>query len=952
MAAKITRDVLESYLKCHHKAHLKLRGQIGVETEYERMLVSSREAVTKEAIGKVLARAADGEVVHDLPLTTALLREGPLFILNPSLDEGLISIRFDGLKKLSGPSSLGDFHYVPMLFYEGRRVRKEQRLFLETCALLLSPLQRRYPEKGVVWYGHDCKTTTIRLNLDLRNTERLFREVKETATSASSPRLILNDHCQACEFRQRCYKEAKRTDDLSLLRGMGEKEIGRYAKKGILTVTQLAHTFRPKRGKRASPKSNHRYHALQALAVRDKRVYLLGTPELPEASVHVYLDIEGKPEEQFDYLIGISVVQDSEEQQFSFWADTKDHETQVLDQLLQSISPYQDLLVFAYGGYEATFLKRMLKRVESKEPVVRVLGNLVNILSIIYSHVYFPTCSNGLKEVAQLLGSSWTESDASGLQSLVWRMQWEDTRAEELKQKLITYNLEDCSALRRVTEFIYAHCSRPGSAISPHSRSHTGPSVASVEEVDRLGMVNERGGRKFFHPDFEYINGCARFDYQRQRVYVRTGRVRRKEKERKPRSWRNKSLRVSTRVEITSQECPLCQSTKLTRLQKGKYGSGCSTRGKRVFDLVFTHGGMKRRVIDCHASVHHCQTCGHDFVPERYQRVAKHFHGLMSWTMHAHIAHRIGCPIVSEMLKDFFGLTVYPQEITRFRSMMARYYESCCRRLLQKMLAGNILQVDETEVKLRNGKAYVWVFTTPEYVVYMHRPTREGGFLKDMLRGFRGVLVSDFYAAYDCLECPQQKCLIHLMRDMNLELLNNPFDEELQAITGPFGTLLREIVVTIDEHGLKRRHLTRHKRDVATFFRSIAGQIYRSEAAESLRARLLKYQDRLFTFVDYDGVPWNNNNSENAIRRFAYYRDGNPGRLKETGLNEYLVLLSLCQTCHYKGVSFLRFLLSREQDIDVFCQNPRRRRPSPGIEIYPEGVVRPDFRPRQADERM
>ena len=56
----------------------------------------------------------------------------------------------------------------------------------------------------------------------------------------------------------------------------------------------------------------------------------------------------------------------------------------------------------------------------------------------------------------------------------------------------------------------------------------------------------------------------------------------------------------------------------------------------------------------------------------------------------------------------------------------------------------------------------------------MYRPTREGDFLRTMLKDFHGVLVSDFYAAYDSIECPQQKCLIHLMRDINQELLNNP----------------------------------------------------------------------------------------------------------------------------------------------------------------------------------
>ena len=59
------------------------------------------------------------------------------------------------------------------------------------------------------------------------------------------------------------------------------------------------------------------------------------------------------------------------------------------------------------------------------------------------------------------------------------------------------------------------------------------------------------------------------------------------------------------------------------------------------------------------------------------------------------------------------------------------------------------------------------------------------------------------------------------------------------------------------------------------------------------------------------------------------------------------MLLSICQTCRYKGVSFLKFLLSRERDIDAFCERPRRRRRSPIIEVYPKGVVRTDFRPRK-----
>ena len=180
---------------------------------------------------------------------------------------------------------------------------------------------------------------------------------------------------------------------------------------------------------------------------------------------------------------------------------------------------------------------------------------------------------------------------------------------------------------------------------------------------------------------------------------------------------------------------------------------------------------------------------------------------------------------------------------------------------------------------------------------------------------------------------------------MNQELLNNPFDAELQSITAPFGTLLRAAVEEVDRHGLKARYLGRHERAAADFFDDLAARSFGSEAAEGLRARLLKYRDKLFTFLRHDGVAWNNNTAENAIKQFAFYREGTVGCLTEAGLADYLVLLSIYQTCRYRGVTFLKFLLSRERDVDAFCEHPRRRRRRPLIEVYPSGVTRLSFGP-------
>ncbi len=942
MATKINRQILEAYLNCNTKAHLKLAGQQGIVSDYEALLVANRQAVRQQAIGKILARNPEGEVARDIILTAAALREGPSFVLNATLEDDLLSLSFDGLKRVDGPSMLGDFQYVPMLFHEGQKVGKEQRLLLEIYGLLLSRLQGRMPSSGIIWHGKECRTTRVRLHGDLRKTERLLREVKEMVNAQSPPKLMLNDHCQVCEFRQRCHDQAVKEDDISLLRGMGEKEIKRYARKGIFSVTQLAHTFRPRRkGKKQLQTTHKRHHALQALAIRDKKIYIFGTPELKASPVRIYLDMEGDPDEGYVYLIGMIVAQGDSETTHSFWADDKEQEYRIFEDFLAEVGKFEDFQVFCYGGYERAFLMRMRKRAKRKGPVDKVLKALVNTLSLIYSHIYFPTYSNGLKDIGGCLGCSWTEPDASGIQSVLWRKRWENTRGEKWKRRLTNYNLEDCAALKRVMGLVSAVTAVVNSGAQPRPTETEDLPVVRVQEIERWANNRNWGRVNFFHPDYAVINKCSYFDYQRERVYVRTSKTLEKNLARRTKRSRLK-LRVSQHFRITSSRCPACGSHEVTTELKSSEVSCSVPRVKRAYDLVMTSGGMKRRVIECRSSVHQCLKCRHTFVPERHLRLDKHFHGLKSWAMYQHVAHSLSLRTIGIMLEEFFGLRVRQCELHLFKSLMVRYYKTTYQSLLKKILSGSLLHIDETEVKLQSGKGYVWVFTNLEEVVFMYRPTREGDFLRGLLKDFHGVLVSDFYAAYDSIECPQQKCLIHLMRDINQELLNNPYDDELQSITRPFGALLRALVETVDEHGLKRRHLQKHKPNVEGFFRELSEGSFRSEAAESLRSRLTKYRDKLFTFIDHDGVPWNNNNAENAIKKFAYYREDTVGMMKEEGLSDYLLLLSICQTCRYKGVSFLKFLVSGQRDIDFYSKGKCPRR-WPAIQVYPKGFIPPPF---------
>jgi hypothetical protein len=204
----------------------------------------------------------------------------------------------------------------------------------------------------------------------------------------------------------------------------------------------------------------------------------------------------------------------------------------------------------------------------------------------------------------------------------------------------------------------------------------------------------------------------------------------------------------------------------------------------------------------------------------------------------------------------------------------------------------------------------VWVFASTTEVAYVYSPTRGSDVPKQHLMGFAGVLVSDFFSAYDALDCRKQRCLVHLIRDMNDDLCKNGFDADFKLMLQNFGVLMRSILRSIDKYGLKRRYLHKHRKCVDRFYRALSTTDLQSEPAVQYRDRLNRWKDELFTFLDYDGVPWNNNNAEHAVKTFALRRKIGNGFFTEAGMRRFLILLSVYETCRYREIDFLDFLRS------------------------------------------
>jgi predicted RecB family nuclease len=792
--------------------------------------------------------------------------------------------------------------FIPTRFISANKLTRHDRLLLAFDALVLSESLDRKVDLGKIIHGdHHVtrKLQTTGLNGEVR---KIIAKIAALLSGQASPDLVLNRHCAECEFQKCCRQKAMQEDDLSLLAGVSEDERARNRSKGIFTVKQLSYTFRPRRTpKRAKNPARPRYPALQALAIRENTVFVHGSPKLPNSKTKVYLDIEGIPDSDSYYLIGTLIVSEDQEVFRSFWSDRTTEESQAFSQFVDAIGQLDDYRVLHFGDYEIIALRRMKSQLpERLHPKIdAILERATNVLSVIHPHIYFPTYSNSLKDIGRFLGFQRTDADFTGLQSIIWRHTWNENRAEETKARLLQYNQDDCRELKHITDFLLQVISPAASATTSLPQR-----LLKIASTGELATARRRwelfGRREYASEDLEKVAKCAYFDYQREKVFVRTHpQLKAAIKKR-----RNASIRVNKVYALESERCPACGSKKI---DQGKQMSHVD------IDLKFFRGGVKKWVTRTVSWRYRCSRCKRGFSSEeRAPNPQRYGHGLVSWCVYSNVACGVNMLRTAATVADVFGLTLPDCQAYRWKRYMTTFYKPLYAEILQSILSSPVIHIDETTVKLRNQSGYVWVMTSLDKVYYFYKPSREGSFLQELLGTFSGVLVSDFFTAYDSLKCEQQKCLVHLVRDIDDDVMKNPLDIELTSMARDFGTLLRAMVETVDIRGLKSRYLRKHKSPTRRFLKSVASTDLTSPLADKYKKRFQKSGEKMFTFLDHDGVPWNNNNAEHAIKRFAKYRRDADGRFTARTLEEYLVLASVFETCEFNNVNVLQFLLSKE----------------------------------------
>jgi hypothetical protein len=300
-----------------------------------------------------------------------------------------------------------------------------------------------------------------------------------------------------------------------------------------------------------------------------------------------------------------------------------------------------------------------------KSATARAMEKSVNLLSVIFAQVYFPTFSNRLKDIGQFLGARWTGPVTSGLQSLAYRAAWEQSLAPELKTALLAYNRDDCAATETVTSDL--------TQIIREAKSR-----ADVEFSDRPKRVASDKGAEI-HGSLESLQRSAHFRYERSRIKLSEENAsqslppQRKKAKRSPRrrsfsSIKGKIVRVPRR-----RICPKHPGHKLSASSKISQHS--------LLDVIFSKTGCRKTIVRYTGLMGYCNLCNEKYAPPgtRVFRGQQFGWSFQAWVVYQRIALRMSYRLISKATFDLFSEQLSPETAVGFVERFSKYYQRTAR---------------------------------------------------------------------------------------------------------------------------------------------------------------------------------------------------------------------------------------------------------------------------------
>ena len=416
----ITAAAFSAFIKCPTKAHLLVVGEpppgsffANIETH----ISSLYKAVAKR-------RLCIGAGAAELLDFRQLLRSRDYATMSHDVDCETAVYDFalphrPGGRQPRKPKPSDAF--VPVLLSPWDKLDISDSLIVCFGALALSQATGVLADTGTLIYGERLRRKAVKIRDHLARTHQIIEAIRVTCRGQEAPPPVLNRHCAVCDFQPRCRGLAVERDDLSLLNAMTRKERAKSNAKGILTVTQLSYGYRPRRRKRTKPGAEHSAksakrpasdtrndHKLRALAIKKGQINVVGKPSLKFDGIPTFFDVEGMPDRNSYYLVGLRFERGGDQVERSFWANGTGDERVIWEDCLSALKEIGNPQIVSYGAYETRFLKQM------KERYVSVPGNTEFVDRLIKTSVNLVGCLMGKSTSQPIRIVSGDSGDASG----------------------------------------------------------------------------------------------------------------------------------------------------------------------------------------------------------------------------------------------------------------------------------------------------------------------------------------------------------------------------------------------------------------------------------------------------------------------------------------------------------------------------------------------------------
>ncbi len=249
----------------------------------------------------------------------------------------------------------------------------------------------------------------------------------------------------------------------------------------------------------------------------------------------------------------------------------------------------------------------------------------------------------------------------------------------------------------------------------------------------------------------------------------------------------------------------------------------------------------------------------------------------------------------------------------RLQELLFEWYE----QIRQEALESAVLQADETGWRVDGKTNWLWCFTNADCTYYLIDRSRGSPALaKFFTSEFQGTLVTDFWSAYNAIACAdRQMCLVHLLRELEHTLqYKNPgegwseFEKKLRRLLGDAIRLWK----CRDE--LEAATLASRRARLDQRLGELLETDWQNGHARRLLKRLRRHQQDLFTFLDKDGVPFDNNHAERSIRPAVVIRKNSYGNRSEQGADCQAVLMSIFRTLKQRGHDPIRTIIAALQE--------------------------------------